>query len=118
MTGRTKNTKSTKSPRKRNPGWVPNQHGAWAMLVVPFAMGAFLRVRDGEPWFFLVPLFACWMLGYFAFNAASGWLKAPAKRRHQWVKPLGVYGALSAGGLGAGVRAAAAARAVAGRPTQ
>lgn len=82
--------------KKRNPGWVPNQHGAWAMLVVPFLMGTYLRLRDGEPGWFLVPLFACWMVGYFAFNAASGWLKAPAKRRHQWVKPLAVYGALSA----------------------
>ncbi|MBK5250875.1 MAG: YwiC-like family protein, partial [Actinomycetales bacterium] len=26
--------------RRRGPGWVPNQHGAWAMLIVPFAVGA------------------------------------------------------------------------------
>ena len=81
--------------KKRDPGWVPNQHGAWAMLVVPFLLGTYLRLRDGEPGWFLIPLFACWMLGYFAFNAASGWLKAPQKRKHQWVKPLAVYGATS-----------------------
>lgn len=91
----TSTTRVTKRKKKRNPGWVPNQHGAWAMLVVPFAMGTFLRLRDGEPGWFLLPLFACWMLGYFAFNAASGWLKAPVRRRHQWAKPLVVYGALS-----------------------
>ncbi len=87
---------------KRRPGWIPNQHGAWAMLVVPFLLGTYLRLRDGEPAWFLLPLFACWMLGYFAFNAASGWLKAPEKRRAQWVKPLALYTSLSAlAGLGA-----------------
>lgn len=94
MTSRTTSTRP-RGRKKRNPCWIPNQHGAWAMLVVPFVLGSFLRLRDGEPGWFLIPLFACWMLGYFAFNAASGWLKAPAKRRHQWVKPLLVYGALS-----------------------
>ena len=95
MTTPATSARPARRKKKRNPGWVPNQHGAWAMLVVPFRMGSFLRVRDGEPWLFLVPLFACWMLGYFAFNAASGWLKAPPKRRHQWVKPLVVYGSIS-----------------------
>ncbi|MDO5533495.1 MAG: YwiC-like family protein [Propionibacteriaceae bacterium] len=90
---RTTTTRTTK--KKKNPGWVPNQHGAWAMLVVPFVLGTTLRLRDGEPGWFLAPLFACWMLGYFAFNAASGWLKAPTPRRPPWVKPLAVYGAAS-----------------------
>ena len=80
---------------KRHAGWVPNQHGAWAMLVVPFLLGTFLRLIDGRPGWFLVPLFACWMVGYFAFHAASGWLKAPPRRKPGWVKPLVTYAAIS-----------------------
>lgn len=82
--------------KKRHAGWVPNQHGAWAMLVVPFLLGVFLRLRDGQPGWFLIPLFACWMVGYFAFHAASGWLKAPPKRKEGWVRPLATYAMVSA----------------------
>lgn len=68
--------------------WIPNQHGAWAMLTVPFIAGAVERLRSGEPAAFLIPLGGCWIVGYFAFFAASGWLKAPPKRRAVWVRPL------------------------------
>jgi len=78
-------------------GWVPAQHGAWAMLVVPFVVGVALRAHDGLalPWF-LLPLFAFWMLGYFAFNAGSLWLKAHPARRRPLVTPLVTYAAASA----------------------
>lgn len=85
-----------KARAKRHAGWVPNQHGAWAMLVVPFLLGTFLRLTDGASGWFLVPLFVCWMVGYFAFHAASGWLKAPPGRKAGWVRPLVVYTAITA----------------------
>lgn len=81
----------------RTTGWVPNQHGAWAMLVVPFAAGVILRARDAVLAVHLIPLFAFWMLGYFAFHAASQWLKAPPKRRPAFARPAVVYAAASAG---------------------
>lgn len=85
-------------PRPAAPrgAWVPLQHGAWAMLVVPFAFGVVLAVRAGAAGWHLVALFAFWMLGYFAFNAASGWLKASARRRPGYVRPLLTYAAASA----------------------
>ncbi len=81
---------------RRAQGWLPRQHGAWAMLVLPYCLGVVLAVRAGTAGPHLVPLFAFWMLGYFAFHAASGWLKAPAVRRGPWVKPLVTYAAASA----------------------
>lgn len=82
--------------RRRTPRWVPNQHGAWAMLAVPFLLGAVLRLRSGEPAWFLLPLFVCWLAGYVAFYNASGWLKSPPSRRSSWVRPT-----LTAGGVAA-----------------
>ncbi len=81
----------------RRTGWVPAQHGAWAMLVVPFLVGVAMRVRDGLPlpWF-LLPLLGFWMLGYFAFNAGSLWLKAHPARRRPLVAPLITYAGASA----------------------
>lgn len=77
-------------------GWVPNQHGAWAMLTVPFWMGLVLAARDGALGWWQATLFAFWMLGYFAFHAASGWLKAAARRRPEFVKPAVTYALASA----------------------
>ena len=85
--------------RTRTAGWLPNQHGAWAMLVVPFAAGTILTWRAGTLGAYVIPMFATWMLGYFAFHAASGWLKSPPARRHRWLPALAVYStaALAAG---------------------
>lgn len=80
----------------RSTGWVPNQHGAWAMLVVPFVAGVVLRARDAALAPHLVPLFAFWMVAYFAFHAASQWLKAPPKRRPGFVRPTVTYAAIAA----------------------
>jgi len=66
------------------------------MLVVPFAAGLLLRLRDAggaAPW--LATLFACWLLGYFAFNAASTWLKSAPARRPANVPPLVTYATAS-----------------------
>jgi hypothetical protein len=78
--------------RTRTTGWLPNQHGAWAMLLVPFAAGAVLRWQADGPQISLVPMFATWVLGYFAFHAASGLLKAAPARRGRWVPALALYG--------------------------
>ncbi|MGZ4552759.1 MAG: YwiC-like family protein [Mycobacteriaceae bacterium] len=75
--------------RPRRPGWVPNQHGAWAMLVVPFVVGA---LEAGPSWRHL-PLLFTWLAGYFAFFAAGLWLRSRGKRRY-W-PPVRAYAVLT-----------------------
>lgn len=85
------------SPRKRAPGWVPQQHGAWAMLVVPAATGTTLLVRDhGWRWAAL-PVLAIVLAGYLLLNAASLWLKA--RRKARYLPPVRAY-AVATGLLG------------------
>lgn len=84
------------SRRLTRTGWLPNQHGAWAILVVPVAVGMVERSRTGGLPGWAWPLLACWLVGYFAFFAAGLWLKAPARRRHAFVRPMVTYGAVSA----------------------
>ena len=77
-------TTSRRRPRRSAAarGWLPNQHGAWAMLIVPFIVGVVLRSRAGEPggaW--LIPLAAAEFAAYFAFNALGLWLHAAPARR-------------------------------------
>ncbi|MGW5731552.1 MULTISPECIES: YwiC-like family protein [Streptomyces] len=55
--------------------WLPNQHGAWAMLVVPFLAGMFL----GGPTAWHALLLLAWLLGYLASYHAQQWLRL---RRH------------------------------------
>ncbi len=76
--------------RRRGPGWVPNQHGAWAMLASPLLVGA---IAAGPDWIH-VPLAAFWFVGYFAFFAASLWLKAG--RRPRYLPPVRTYAAAAA----------------------
>lgn len=76
--------------RRRGPGWVPNQHGAWAMLASPLLVG---MIAGGLAWVDL-PLTAFWFVGYFAFFAASLWLKAG--RRAKWLPPVRAYGVTTA----------------------
>ncbi|TXJ06222.1 MAG: hypothetical protein E6Q27_04100 [Aeromicrobium sp.] len=64
--------------RKKSPGWVPNQHGAWAMVIAPLLVGA---IAGGVQWIHL-PLLAFWLSGYFLFFAASLWLKSRRKPRY------------------------------------
>lgn len=70
------------------------------MLVVPFAAGAILSWHDDRLPAHVAPMFATWMLGYFAFHAASGALKAPRTRRARWLPAVAVYGVAA---LGAGL---------------
>jgi len=77
-------------------GWVPKQHGAWAMILVPYLAGL-VMARDARP---LGPgdltLGLTWLLGYFAYSAATLTLKAPAKRRTRYAPALAVYAAAAA----------------------
>ncbi|HMT31629.1 MAG TPA: YwiC-like family protein [Dermatophilaceae bacterium] len=87
----------------RSAGWVPQQHGAWAMLASPLVLGA---LASGPAWIHL-PLAAFWFAGYFLFYAASMWLKSgrkarylPATRAYAGLAAvLGVVTALAAPGL-------------------
>lgn len=79
---------------------MPGQHGAWAMIAVPYLAGLGLAgaVRPLD----LGDLFLglTWLAGYFAFNAATLTVKSPPKRRSTYYVPLATYlGASSAFGL-------------------
>lgn len=89
--------------RKRN--WIPDQHGAWAMLVVPFLAGTLLAPHPGREH---VPLLAAWLLGYAAVFHGQQWLRLHARglrsaRRH--TRPaLVLGGACAAAALPLAVR--------------
>lgn len=80
---------------RRAPGWVPNQHGAWAMLATPLLVG----ILSSHPRWVHLPLTAFWFVGSFAFFATGLWLKAPPRRRLALRRPLVTYAA-GAGALG------------------
>jgi len=83
--------------QRRSPGWKPKQHGAWFMLALPLVVGLILRPADAGSGWHLAPLAGCWIIGYLAFTAATVWLKAPASRRAQHLRPVLVYGSVSGG---------------------
>src|SRR5699024_42921 len=68
------------------PGWVPNQHGAWAMIIVPVLSGVWL---SGPSWR-QIPLLALWWVGYFAFFATGLWLRS--RRKSRYLPPVRAYG--------------------------
>lgn len=94
------NTKA-RSARQPAAGWVPKQHGAHAMLVVPYVVGLLLasHVRPLNLGDALLGL--TWFVGYLAFNAASLWLKSAPKRRARYAPAVATYSLLAAA-LGAG----------------
>ena len=63
--------------RRRSPGWVPNQHGAWAMLATPLVVGAL--ASGPEPLHLLLGAF--WFAGYLAIFATGLWLRSRRKAR-------------------------------------
>ncbi|MHB9857889.1 YwiC-like family protein [Streptomyces sp. YIM S03343] len=72
--------------------WLPNQHGAWAMLLVPFAAGTIL----GGPTVWHAPLLIAWMFGYLAVFHAQQWLRLRRIARNpraagRHVRPLVVF---------------------------
>ncbi|AKT50467.1 hypothetical protein ADJ73_02515 [Arsenicicoccus sp. oral taxon 190] len=81
---------------------MPQQHGAWAMLVVPAVVGTTLLVRDhGWRWVAL-PVLGVTLVGYLALNAVTLWLKA--RRKPRYLPPVRAYAATGAL-LGLGVLA-------------
>ncbi|MET9855671.1 YwiC-like family protein [Streptomyces sp. NPDC006450] len=84
-------------PKKAS--WIPDQHGAWAMLTVPFLVGTFLSPEPGRQHALLL---AAWLLGYAAVFHAQQWLRLrrvaarrpEVARRH--VRPALVLGAATA----------------------
>lgn len=71
-------------------GWVPNYHGAWAMILVPPFVGMILSSFHPEH----LLLLAVWWIGYFAFFSTGLWLRSRRKPRYR--RPVIVYGALTA----------------------
>lgn len=71
--------------RARGPGWVPNQHGAWAMLASPLLVGI---LAGGVAWVH-VPLTAFWFAGYLSFFAIGLWLRSG--RRARYWPPVRAY---------------------------
>jgi hypothetical protein len=72
--------------------WIPQQHGAWAMLVVPFFGGVILG--GFTPW--QIALLPAWILGYAATYHVQQFLRLrrvsrrpEASRRH--LAPFGVF---------------------------
>ena len=96
-----------KPRRKGISPWVPNQHGAWAMLISPAVLGLIsglvMFARTGAPTSRLIVLLAvlvAWFFGYFAFFAFG--LAARARnprRRASYLQPVYVYGAVSLLGI-------------------
>ncbi|MDO5060339.1 MAG: YwiC-like family protein [Actinomycetaceae bacterium] len=86
-------------------GWVPDQHGAWPMALLPALVGISLAGWTlVHAW-----LFTTWLVGFLFFNVAGIWFKAkPASRVRTRVKPafltyLGLtlgFAAVLAGWLG------------------
>lgn len=65
-------------------GWIPDQHGAWPMALLPIAIGCSLAGWSGAH----VYLFLTWFFGFLFFNVAGPWLKArPGSRVRQRLTP-------------------------------
>ena len=66
-------------------GWIPDYHGAWAMVTVPVIMGVILG--GFVPAHLL--LLAVWWIGYFDFYAAGLWLRS--RRKARFFPPVRAY---------------------------
>lgn len=66
------------------------------MIIVPFLLGCLAAERAAELGAAHLTLLAFWTLGYFAFNAASGWLKSAARVRPRYTSATLTYAAAAA----------------------
>ena len=73
-------------------GWIPDQHGAWPMTVLPIVIGAAL---GGPTWEHLVLGFA-WTTAFACFNAVEHWVKSPKRRRSAIIGAVVASGAVAA----------------------
>lgn len=70
--------------------WVPRQHGAWAMLLLPVLLG--IAASRPSPWHLV--LTAAALAAFLASAAAQAW--ARARRPVAYRAPMAVYGATAA----------------------
>lgn len=70
--------------------YIPNQHGAWAMLIVPFLFG--MIISEPNPQHLL--LFVCWLLVYLMMFPVLQWLRT--KKTNQYRNPILLYGTILA----------------------
>jgi hypothetical protein len=68
--------------------YIPKQHGAWAMLILPLLFGV---IASAPAWRHAL-LFAAWLLAYLFAHAALQWIRT--KRRAAWLGPIRLYGGL------------------------
>lgn len=68
--------------------YIPNQHGAWAMLIMPFLFGTF--AADARPLHAL--LFVCWLIIYlFTFPLLQ---LIRTRKSKLFLRPIQIYGGL------------------------
>lgn len=69
------------APRRRRVprAWVPNQHGAWAMVVAPPVVGAL--VAGPSAWHLL--LLVAWLAAYCTYFTTTQWLRSGRKARYR-----------------------------------
>lgn len=87
--------------------WKPNQHGAWAMLIVPAVVGtisgavAAVQTPGNLDAAWIIPaILVAWFFGYFAFFAFGLAVKARnPSRRKAYLQPVYVYGVISLVGI-------------------
>ncbi|MCY8334638.1 YwiC-like family protein, partial [Bacillus spizizenii] len=66
---------------------IPKQHGAWAMLLIPFLLG----MIKGGPVFWHIPLFLGWLFLYLAVYPITLALKKKQIKSYQkWIYYYGV----------------------------
>lgn len=66
-------------------GWIPDYHGAWAMVFVPILLGILM---GGPRWEHLA-LFPLWIVGYFFYFALTKWFIA--RRKEKFKRPVQIY---------------------------
>ncbi len=66
--------------------WLPQQHGGWAMLLLPLLVG--VAVSRPDPW--QLALAAAAIAGYVTFATLQAWLRA--RRPRAYHAPLAVWG--------------------------
>lgn len=65
--------------RRLPKGWVPDQHGAWAMLAAPPLVGALV----GRPSWWHLLLAVAWLSAYCTYFATARWLRSGRKARYR-----------------------------------
>lgn len=72
-------------------GWIPDIHGVWSMLLVPYVCGVLISHFRWQHVFLL----CVWVFGYFALFAVDVWLRSGRKERY-W-NPVRTYAIITAG---------------------